>query len=40
MNLAAEVGVDINSFAPAASQRARPVLAQDIRHCFERRGED
>jgi hypothetical protein len=39
-NLAAEVGVDINSFAPTASQQAWPVLAQVIRHCFERRGEE
>jgi hypothetical protein len=37
-NLAAEVGVDINSFAPTASQQAWPVLAHVIRHCFERRG--
>jgi hypothetical protein len=40
MNLAAEVQVDINSFAPTASQQAWPVLAQVIRHCLERRSEE
>jgi hypothetical protein len=39
MDLAADGAVDINSFASTALQRARSVLAQDIRHCFERRRE-
>jgi hypothetical protein len=30
MNLVADVGVDINSFAPAASQQTWPMLAQVI----------
>jgi hypothetical protein len=40
MNLAADVGVDINSFAPAASQQTQPVLAQVIGSGFAKRPED
>ena len=40
MNLAADVGVDINSFASAASQQTQPVLAQVIRSRFAKRPED